>query len=38
MTIVDLTNRRKVMALGRIDASYRGLPGVYFVTPDMLEK
>ena len=38
MFIVDLTNRCKVMASGRIDATYRLLPGVYFVRTDMLEK
>ena len=38
MIVVDLTNRCKVMASGRIDASYRRLPGVYFVRTDMLEK
>lgn len=45
-TLVALTNRCKVMASGRIDASFMrhscvtqgGLAGIYFARPDMLEK
>jgi hypothetical protein len=36
--LMALTNRCKVMALGCIHASHRGLVGIYFVRPDMLEK